>query len=334
MPRRWTCSSSHPTRCAPAELWLLRCPLAHDSHPVVSQKCVVSGASDRFLNVWDASTSTDGAAPMCGLAVDGVATAVDTAAATDASGYFVLAVVDSGAVNVWHVPSNTTGGSLKPVSRIVVGSATSTDIFAARFAVNGDGAATGDITIAYGGAVTPKFATATFTGATMAEFEESVTVAGADDGGTLVKAPGANGQATESRQLGAEVVKPTLEPLPTIAANGGAGAGAGEANTLDVPLQERVDALAATLDAMDDGSDVELEDSKVVAHKRNAGSQPVVASSLQAVLEQALQAGDDAQLEYCLAVTDKDVITTTVARLPTSKVLPFLAKYVGWCRCC
>ena len=56
--------------------------------------------------------------------------------------------------------------------------------------------------------------------------------------------------------------------------------------------------------------------------------QPVVASSLQAVLEQALQTQDDAQLEYCLAVKDTSVIETTVARLPTPKVIPFLSRIV------
>lgn len=74
-------------------------------------KCVVTGAADRFLNFWTLSTEDgdDGSSPVCGLAVDGQAVACSTAVAPSDVGYFVLAVVDNGAVDVWHVDSDAKG---------------------------------------------------------------------------------------------------------------------------------------------------------------------------------------------------------------------------------
>lgn len=51
--------------------------------------------------------------------------------------------------------------------------------------------------------------------------------------------------------------------------------------------------------------------------------------SLAVVLSQALQAHDDAQLEMVLAVADKGVIATTVSRLASPMVLPFLQRVVA-----
>ncbi|KUF93017.1 pectate lyase D [Phytophthora nicotianae] len=48
------------------------------------------------------------------------------------------------------------------------------------------------------------------------------------------------------------------------------------------------------------------------------------ASSLASVLEQALQARDNALLEYCLRTRDIKVVTKTVARVPASRVLALL----------
>jgi len=50
--------------------------------------------------------------------------------------------------------------------------------------------------------------------------------------------------------------------------------------------------------------------------------------SLVTILQQALQANDKAKLEYCLAVHDKEIITTTINKLPAVCILPFLQQLV------
>ena len=52
------------------------------------------------------------------------------------------------------------------------------------------------------------------------------------------------------------------------------------------------------------------------------------ASSLSALLIQALQANDAKQLELCLSVVDDRVIDETVARIPLAKVVAFLNKII------
>lgn len=61
----------------------------------------------------------------------------------------------------------------------------------------------------------------------------------------------------------------------------------------------------------------------------SVASHILTTGSLAVVLQQALQANDDAQLELVLAHTDKAVIANTIARLPTTYVLPFLTKVVA-----
>lgn len=64
---------------------------------------------------------------------------------------------------------------------------------------------------------------------------------------------------------------------------------------------------------------------------RGAGGQPRV-ESLSTVLTQALQSGDNGLMEKCLGVGDQEVIEATVERLPSSKVVPFLLRWVlMWC---
>ncbi len=52
------------------------------------------------------------------------------------------------------------------------------------------------------------------------------------------------------------------------------------------------------------------------------------AESLQQMLVQALHSNDDKLLEECLEIGDVRVINTTVQRLPTSYILPFLTQVV------
>jgi len=51
--------------------------------------------------------------------------------------------------------------------------------------------------------------------------------------------------------------------------------------------------------------------------------------SLVALIDQALQSGDDSLLEQCLSCSDPVVVEATTQRLPTSKVLLFLQKLVA-----
>jgi U3 small nucleolar RNA-associated protein 5 len=51
--------------------------------------------------------------------------------------------------------------------------------------------------------------------------------------------------------------------------------------------------------------------------------------SLVALVEQALQAGDDGLLEQCLECPDRDVVSETSKRLPTRLVVPLLRKLVA-----
>ncbi len=50
--------------------------------------------------------------------------------------------------------------------------------------------------------------------------------------------------------------------------------------------------------------------------------------SLVSILQQALHADDRVKLEYCLAVHDKEIITTTINKLPAACILPFLQQLV------
>lgn len=186
-------------------------------------------------------------------------------------------------------------------------------------------------------------------------------------------------QTKKARRQGVEdVVGASSMPLPSIVvdsnghkpdatgagggAGGGAGAGAGaakkkppsDAEDVSLTFQQRVEALAASMRSSDE--EVAAADEAEEAERAAAGPAArrrlgIAAGSsrggtggidsVQNVLVQALQVQDDSLLEYCLAVSDQRVIKATVARLPTSTVLPFLTRYynaraaaVGCLRAC
>lgn len=64
-----------------------------------------------------------------------------------------------------------------------------------------------------------------------------------------------------------------------------------------------------------------------VAHA-SVTAELAASGSMVTVLSQALQAKDEAQIEMVLATNDKGVISSTVGRLPSSLVLPFLTRLV------
>ncbi|KAG2529725.1 hypothetical protein BBO99_00000670 [Phytophthora kernoviae] len=99
-----------------------------------------------------------------------------------------------------------------------------------------------------------------------------------------------------------------------------------------VPTLSDRRALTNSMAVVDETTNFEdLDSAEDVEEKREAespedkarGDKPD-ASSLASVLEQALQARDNALLEYCLRTRDAKVVARTVARVPASRVLTLL----------
>ena len=90
----------------------------------------------------------------------------------------------------------------------------------------------------------------------------------------------------------------------------------------DLTLAERLEQLRETIDKSLPSSSASSGD-----QKSQEKAQPQ-SGSLVTVLEQALQSKDNSMLEYVLRLTDEQVINTTVERLSTSRVVPFLTRLV------
>lgn len=109
-------------------------------------------------------------------------------------------------------------------------------------------------------------------------------------------------------------------------------AGREEGGEASLSIAERLEALSAAIDeeAEKSGSGKARGDGVLALMGGGAdeGAIQPRAESLSTVLTQALQSGDESLLEQCLAVGDQSVIEATVERLPSSKVLPFLLRYV------
>jgi U3 small nucleolar RNA-associated protein 5 len=99
----------------------------------------------------------------------------------------------------------------------------------------------------------------------------------------------------------------------------------GEANEEedDVTLAERVEALRERVEGDVTAALSRAERDAEAPEDKERGNKPD-ASSLASVLEQALQARDNALLEYCLRTRDAKVVARTVARVPAFRVLALL----------
>ena len=100
-----------------------------------------------------------------------------------------------------------------------------------------------------------------------------------------------------------------------------ASTGSGSSPLDELTIEQRLEALSSSMTALERSS----------AKKTSAAdAKPAPTSdSLVALIDQALQSGDDSLLEQCLSCSDPVVVEATTQRLPTSKVLLFLQKLVA-----
>ncbi|RLN56936.1 hypothetical protein BBJ29_000885 [Phytophthora kernoviae] len=91
----------------------------------------------------------------------------------------------------------------------------------------------------------------------------------------------------------------------------------------ELTLAERVEALRERVESDVTAALSRAEREAESPEDKARGDKPD-ASSLASVLEQALQARDNALLEYCLRTRDAKVVARTVARVPASRVLTLL----------
>ncbi|KAG7401496.1 Hsp90 cochaperone shq1 [Phytophthora boehmeriae] len=91
----------------------------------------------------------------------------------------------------------------------------------------------------------------------------------------------------------------------------------------ELTLAERVEALRERVESDVTAALSRAEREAESPEDKGRGDKPD-ASSLASVLEQALQARDNALLEYCLRTRDAKIVARTVARVPASRVLTLL----------
>eukprot|EP00750_Incisomonas_marina_P016703 INCI19294.1.p1 GENE.INCI19294.1~~INCI19294.1.p1 ORF type:complete len:662 (+),score=143.22 INCI19294.1:551-2536(+) len=93
-------------------------------------------------------------------------------------------------------------------------------------------------------------------------------------------------------------------------------------------LEERLQTIQHFAEKPGSGNDSDDGDDGHGANGHGSMDFGSASQSLVTILQQALQANDKAKLEYCLAVHDKEIITTTINKLPAACILPFLRQLV------
>jgi U3 small nucleolar RNA-associated protein 5 len=88
----------------------------------------------------------------------------------------------------------------------------------------------------------------------------------------------------------------------------------------DLTLEERLESLSSSMQKIEDS--ISLQQS-------TASAAVPTSDSLVTLIDQALQSGDDALLEQCLACEDMDVIIGTAKRFPVHRIVTFLKKLVA-----
>lgn len=80
-------------------------------------------------------------------------------------------------------------------------------------------------------------------------------------------------------------------------------------------------------------TEMKLMESAVSGNASSSSSSPAsetpTSDSLVALLDQALQSGDDSLLEQCIGCEDTSVIEATAVRLPTGRIVPFMKRLVS-----
>jgi len=92
-------------------------------------------------------------------------------------------------------------------------------------------------------------------------------------------------------------------------------------------LEQRLEALSKNLLEIEDRNG-EDNDAPLSTGNESVDLLVNTSDSMVVLLEQALQAGDDASLEQCLSCVDDSIIEATTLRLPSGKVIQFLKKLV------
>ena len=100
----------------------------------------------------------------------------------------------------------------------------------------------------------------------------------------------------------------------------------GEQNDADVVLGDRVEALSQELSV--DITQQREDEALALATPQSDALAPPPSLSMSAVLDQALQSGDNAMLEYCLAVQTQPIVESTVDRLSPQRAVQFIDRIV------
>ena len=114
-----------------------------------------------------------------------------------------------------------------------------------------------------------------------------------------------------------------LEAASASAKKGKAAGGSGDAlaAAAERTIEEMLQPLSASMGQLE----------QLVAQRpaRDAGELAPTSDSLVTLVDQALQTGDDALLEQCLACDDEDVVDATAQRLPVARVVLLLRRLVA-----
>jgi hypothetical protein len=117
--------------------------------------------------------------------------------------------------------------------------------------------------------------------------------------------------------------RPAVE-LETASAKKGKAAGGADdssAAAAERTIEEMLQPLSASMG--------QLEQLVTQRPARDAGELAPTSDSLVTLVDQALQTGDDALLEQCLACDDEDVVDATAQRLPVARVVLLLRRLVA-----
>ncbi|CAO3683811.1 unnamed protein product [Rhizopus stolonifer] len=273
---------------------------------------------DRYINVWDAQLNNNNTNNVSALTVENNVSHIDFSTTEPA----VLAVTEEGHVGIWENPSlvapQATNHKRKmmrsmtkePDSNIKIVSTTEENknipILAAQFVTDKGGKS---IMTARGSSIKPSFEVIKYvedTGAVMRQVE-------------LFRQPVTN-FLIDSASIAANNLRTTKktydESSVTVLGNSDFA--------IKAPTMQENHETEQTIEQKLMSLDV--ADTTEQKHKKNKKKTVVTpaAGSLQTVLVQALHSDDKSLLEACLQFTKRDVIETTIRRLPTAYLIPLL----------
>ncbi|KAI9276307.1 WD40-repeat-containing domain protein [Sporodiniella umbellata] len=281
---------------------------------------ISSAEDDRYINVWDAQLNNTNTNNVSALTVENNVSHIDFSTTEPA----VLAVTDEGLVGVWENPS-LAAPQVTHTKRKMMRSMTkepdvnikiistqeenkTIPILAAQFVTDKGGKS---IMTARGSSIKPSFEVIKYvedTGALIREVE-------------LARQPVTN-YLIDSASIAANNLRATKktydESSVTVLGNTDFAVKAPTMQDSNDPEAEQtIEQKLLSLDVTDNAEQ---------KHKKNKKKALVTpaAGSLQTVLVQALHSDDKSLLEACLQFNKRDVIETTIRRLPTEYLIPLL----------